>query len=1114
MKIRKINPTTFQAPIHEHLETVIGDEKQKQFFPRVKIKKWDNEVNFSVGPADAGGWVPTLTGDTITAAKGGQIARFYPKSPKQPVFDTSYIRLTKLGAIAPHQIGAVYEVVDPAAQSINVHWSDRFALMYYGYYEASSYLDLAKVGNIPQMRVAMWGHQNGPMVMDESLKLIDIRYNEQRDDKKLIKKSIITAVKNVLAPYKIDITDTNNGKLYFTDGDKQVKFFSGAFIGGHYYFYINLGLDYNNSHDYYRDDVKPATKDTYAYGLRAVADIPDSIVDNAITEYAKLYGLPLQETPYSLDEQAELNRLNQVHQQDNWILHARRNDVYNPSNDPQGNGFEFEIELKQAPVGNVVPLTVQTKELAFYYQPGLTAEERLSNHLRPPNVVGSYAAYHVSKSNNEYQTGKAFHIYRPWATDSTGKKVWCKFDPGWDGTGDLNITIPQDFLDSAVYPVIIDPTFGYDAAGGSNVDFDNIIKGTVQTVPSAPSLGGTLTSISMYLNTTTNATTAYEGAVYNSAGTTRIAESTNGSTSGVASWRTLDFASQSITASTDYILAAWGNNTGTAANYDTNYIYYDTTSGSSRTLASTYSIDAWPADISSAATESPRRYSIYVTYAGIYDMSFPLFGATTDNPVHGDYIFPNSTNSTIWNADTTLRDIVVTESCSISQLNVQVATAPGAGSPTKSRTYTLYKNGSPTALTTTISATAVTNSDSTNRVPCVAGDRISLRITTANTPATAGDEYWNMLVSANNAMVLAANGTNLVITSDAVRYFNPNGGYVETYATVETDFQIIVPTSGTLKNLYINLSAAPGAAASAKSYAFALMLNGVATALTATVLETVTTANDTSNTVAVSAGDVISMRVTTSAVSPTTSQPTVSMSFAPTVLGQSFFGFGNAQGTGSTTVTRYEQTLSVGLNAAWNVTESLKYMMIGAYLMTKIYAKVTTDPGGAGKTWTITLRNNAATTGLTVALTTTAIGNTTANVLPTAFQFQSLEAAPTSTPAATGGVHTGVLIVTAYSISVSDSTAVTDSTPVTLLSYVNVSDSSAVTDSPTVTIEAGLSVNVSDSTTVTDSPTVVITSTSGPISISVSDAATASDIVTVVRSLGQVATFGFFDFFE
>jgi hypothetical protein len=124
--------------------------------------------------------------------------------------------------------------------------------------------------------------------------------------------------------------------------------------------------------------------------------------------------------------------------------------------------------LKEQPKTNIFSLPFTTKDLVFYYQPPLTQaldprdydivteteayRKGVRVMYRPENVVGSYAAFHANKSGNDAGTGKLFHIYRPEAVDAKGTRVWC----------DLKITesalitiVPQEFLDKAVYPVVI-----------------------------------------------------------------------------------------------------------------------------------------------------------------------------------------------------------------------------------------------------------------------------------------------------------------------------------------------------------------------------------------------------------------------------------------------------------------------------------------------------------------------------------------------------------------------------------------------------------------------------------------------------------------------------------
>jgi hypothetical protein len=122
-------------------------------------------------------------------------------------------------------------------------------------------------------------------------------------------------------------------------------------------------------------------------------------------------------------------------------------------------GFNFETELLEKPTTNVLTFTVNIKSLVAYYQPPLTQEEIDQGAERPDNVVGSYAVYHDTKGGMndadgmEYKVGKAFHLYRMKAVDANGEEVWCDYNTNLQETSVLEVTIPQDFLDQATYPV-------------------------------------------------------------------------------------------------------------------------------------------------------------------------------------------------------------------------------------------------------------------------------------------------------------------------------------------------------------------------------------------------------------------------------------------------------------------------------------------------------------------------------------------------------------------------------------------------------------------------------------------------------------------------------------
>lgn len=136
-----------------------------------------------------------------------------------------------------------------------------------------------------------------------------------------------------------------------------------------------------------------------------------------------------------------------------------------------GEGYEIDVILDEKPSSNLIEFTIQTKGLTFFYQPELTEEEKSQGVERPENVVGSYAVYFDKPKKNviggkKYRSGKVGHIFRPKIFDSAGAEVWGDMNIDVDA-GILSVSIPQDFLDNAQYPVTVDPIMGTNTIGGS-----------------------------------------------------------------------------------------------------------------------------------------------------------------------------------------------------------------------------------------------------------------------------------------------------------------------------------------------------------------------------------------------------------------------------------------------------------------------------------------------------------------------------------------------------------------------------------------------------------------------------------------------------------------------
>lgn len=215
--------------------------------------------------------------------------------------------------------------------------------------------------------------------------------------------------------------------------------------------------------------------------------IKDNIISATLTKWDKECSLTLSQL-FDIDGDATVNndKINIKEKADSKEIYLY---AVAASNTDDG-GFEFDITLKEKPASNVITFNLDSKNLRFCYQPPLTEQlengwsdefecnitvsdtevrNQSTNFLliqRPYNIVGSYAVYHESKRNNKYKTGKAFHIYRPQLEDAKGNKCYGMLNIDGD---ELTVTIPQDFLDKAIYPIYKSAglVIGYDEIAGS-----------------------------------------------------------------------------------------------------------------------------------------------------------------------------------------------------------------------------------------------------------------------------------------------------------------------------------------------------------------------------------------------------------------------------------------------------------------------------------------------------------------------------------------------------------------------------------------------------------------------------------------------------------------------
>lgn len=388
-----------------------------------------------------------------------------------------------------------------------------------------------------------------------------------------------------------------------------------------------------------------------------------------------------------------------------------------------------------------------------------------------------------------------------------------------------------------------------------------------------------------------------------------------------------------------------------------------------------------------------------------------LFGSDNSAPsttaTQFNYITANLQSS--YNATQTNRDLTLTVATTLSTLYVEVGTAPGSGT---SYTFTVYKNGTATALSATISDTNTSATNTVDSVSFAAGDTVSMAVTPANSPASTANTSWNMRASGTGQPIFTGHASTMATSGTFYVTPQSTNSSAATYWANEGDATIIMPTAGTLSLLGLTLNTTPGVG---HGYAMTLIVNGVASALSVSVTDTATTATNSVDSIAVAAGDTISLRITASGT-PAAGNVDSCMLFTPTVEGEFFFGYGTSA-TSSTNVVNYEHVFGVGANS-WSTTESSRNQQsIGQCTLKKIYVKTGAAPGGAAS-YTYTVRSNTGNTSLSAVISgASQTGSVTADVAIATADKLALAATPSGTPVAHAGVHIGILATVGTSSS-------------------------------------------------------------------------------------------------
>lgn len=332
-----------------------------------------------------------------------------------------------------------------------------------------------------------------------------------------------------------------------------------------------------------------------------------------------------------------------------------------------------------------------------------------------------------------------------------------------------------------------------------------------------------------------------------------------------------------------------------------------------------------------------------------------------------------------------------------SRLSVQLSGTPG----TNPYVFTLYVNGSSTSLTVTISATGTTAIDTTDTVSVNAGDQVALECSYSTAPTNTPTAWWSLMFQSNTANESILMG--IAYTSNTTTGYTCCSQGAEGLVSTEARVYSVAPTNGVMKKLYVFIQNSVGTG----TYTTALRVGAVTQALSVGLTYPTTTGSDTSDTVSISAGNLIDMAFVPSGSPTNTALIGFGMVFSPTIDGESLI-LGNA-GPPSNSATGYIYPQVTDPTLTPSTPESGFYQggqaPTGNMVLKKLYAYIDTAPGGSAQ-WALNVRDSGNNSGVSAVISGS---NTTGNDITdtytcNSFDLLDIAVVPTGSPAALSNV--------------------------------------------------------------------------------------------------------------
>ncbi len=635
--------------IHEvetdHGKVIVGNPKSSntnKIEPQIELSKWNEEVKMKVNyDIDA---KEVVTQDNAIIWKGDKQDLIYKQIPAKKettlkkipkpriklAQNNNNIRYIKFGLTNLKTLAASYELFEKtnATQpTITSFIPNEEGYLFFG--DRKAEIDLRNIDTIPYpiVRVKTENAFSCPVALSNNNGLFLVMYYapdiEKRGEE--VKNEFTAAINSVLKKHAVETQIQRHDDFFYYIKGLQIKPVGRiAYDKNILIFNIYINSPYESGLKDYMRATFQKVRDEYLLPIGGLSELDSSItpeiVDEVINEFAKSTNKSV--TPDTLNslEESTLNSLINIANNSDWKLKSERSDIPKKLADEERfDRFEFDIILHEKPENNVFTYEIETEGLDFFYQPELTETEKNAGEYRSENVIGSYAVYKKDAKAiygnmvdaEKYKVGKVMHIYRPKITDAKNNSIWGTLTVNTISKT-LSVTVDKQWLKSASYPVVVDPTFGFTSIGatqGGNAD--DQMRGSSFT-----GAAGRLASISIYYNC--DKRNPIFGLYAVSSPSTKVAQSAvsnscnNAGINTYTGWATMNTTTNPIISQIEYAIVMYASS-GVKGGI---YRYYDAGStGQDKTVTLSSGITTLPETESFISFNN--KYSMYATYTGI-----------------------------------------------------------------------------------------------------------------------------------------------------------------------------------------------------------------------------------------------------------------------------------------------------------------------------------------------------------------------------------------------------------------------------------------------------------------------------------------------------------------